>query len=494
MRTSNGVRHEKIEFAVEERLFLLASIVFRLKKMIEYFIIFLSANSFNQIIFSKFAEDNNFRFHTVKISKTIYYYRHIKHTADMKKVVLATGTFYECGKNERMCHQLLDRLDREKPYMVLVEDSSATFGTIISVHEETEKRASISRFDISYVRRIMEKENKKSLMAKVESVNYEENSFNLVISYPENKQIEENTHECLSWHWDGPLMDLPMGMQETRTAINVLEMALADDSRMKEDTTLKYLNMLVGSSRCDVSHDSFVAMKKICHRLLTSKSPKINGFYSTLFHTMLTLGSELRITEFTTWWQELRESEEAFNMTKAWMDALPYNISNQEMTERIESELTRIDNSLKLLPLRLYRHIGDMGEFMHQMIYLSFSREAIQKIFSELMLREMLMERHEEYKLTKVTKQQPSPDMNNAIWQVAKDERWIDDSLQPLLSRSQSALVAYYIAEHLQIRNKWKFFENLWGRRNMKNDYYEALEQRQTAAMLDNIKRVFGEM
>lgn len=411
----------------------------------------------------------------------------------MKKIILATGIYYECGSDDALCRQTLEHLDTDRPLLILVEEYSPEFGTIVGVREETVKRASVSRFDLDTVLFIMRNANRKSMTAMVHSVNFDERTISLEITLADDAHAYSSAIETSSWQWDGPIMDLPQSMQDTRTAINVLDMALSEGSNMDSDTIKSYIVMLTDNCRCDVSFETFESMKDICTRIEHSSDLTISAYHSHMMHTMITLGSAKRMEEFALWWHQLRNSDEAFDMTRAWIESQPYATDDRETASRIDSELVRIDLSLRKLPLRLYRNISNMATFMHQMIYLSFTRDAIQSLFSELILREMLLERRLEYKLhpSSVTTES-APDMTNPVWQDAIDEGWLNDDLQPLLSRSQAALLAFYISKKLKIHNKWKFFERLWNRRNMKNDYYAALDQRQTSAMLDRIKDVIG--
>ena len=77
------------------------------------------------------------------------------------------------------------------------------------------------------------------------------------------------------------------------------------------------------------------------------------------------------------------------------------------------------------------------------------------------------------------------------LWQKAQQAGYIDDHYQPLLSRTQSALLADAMAERLGIKEKWKVFEGLWNRKNMYRDYYKALNLQQSLAFQDEIKRLF---
>ena len=76
------------------------------------------------------------------------------------------------------------------------------------------------------------------------------------------------------------------------------------------------------------------------------------------------------------------------------------------------------------------------------------------------------------------------------IWKKVQDAGYVDAHYQPLLSRTQSALLADAIAERLGIREKWKTFETLWNRKNIRSDYNLALRQHQSLDFQDELKRI----
>ena len=78
-----------------------------------------------------------------------------------------------------------------------------------------------------------------------------------------------------------------------------------------------------------------------------------------------------------------------------------------------------------------------------------------------------------------------------ALWRKAQQAGYVDDHYQPLLSRTQSALLADAMAERLGIKEKWKVFGELWHRKNMYNDYYRAMEQQQSLRFQDKLKQLF---
>jgi hypothetical protein len=78
------------------------------------------------------------------------------------------------------------------------------------------------------------------------------------------------------------------------------------------------------------------------------------------------------------------------------------------------------------------------------------------------------------------------------LWQKVKEAGLVDDDGQPTVSRPEAALLADMLAERLGIRNKWKFFEQLWHRNNMRSDYNTALEQRKSLAFQERLKNILG--
>ena len=63
---------------------------------------------------------------------------------------------------------------------------------------------------------------------------------------------------------------------------------------------------------------------------------------------------------------------------------------------------------------------------------------------------------------------------NSELWERVKDEGLVDENNMPTTSRPEAALLADMLAEKLGIGNKWKLFEKLWNRKNMRNDYNTA--------------------
>ena len=78
------------------------------------------------------------------------------------------------------------------------------------------------------------------------------------------------------------------------------------------------------------------------------------------------------------------------------------------------------------------------------------------------------------------------------LWRKAQRAGYVDEHYQPLLSRTQAALLADTMAVRLGIKEKWKVFEGLWNRKYMRSDYNLALTRKGSLDFQDELKRLFG--
>ena len=77
------------------------------------------------------------------------------------------------------------------------------------------------------------------------------------------------------------------------------------------------------------------------------------------------------------------------------------------------------------------------------------------------------------------------------LWEKVQRAGYVDANYQPLISRTQAALLADAMAERLGIKEKWKVFETLWNRKYMRSDYNLALTQQQSLDFQDELKSMF---
>lgn len=76
------------------------------------------------------------------------------------------------------------------------------------------------------------------------------------------------------------------------------------------------------------------------------------------------------------------------------------------------------------------------------------------------------------------------------ILQRFVDAGMLDGHFQPLVSRAQAALIADAVSMQLNIVKKWKVFESLWKRKNIRNDYNKAFSQATVHKYLTKINSI----
>ena len=86
----------------------------------------------------------------------------------------------------------------------------------------------------------------------------------------------------------------------------------------------------------------------------------------------------------------------------------------------------------------------------------------------------------------------PSLLADSPLWQKVKEAGLVDENDQPTVSRTEAALMASELAERLDIAHKWKVFETLWHRNNMRGDFNTALDQRKSLAFQEKLKNILG--
>ena len=76
------------------------------------------------------------------------------------------------------------------------------------------------------------------------------------------------------------------------------------------------------------------------------------------------------------------------------------------------------------------------------------------------------------------------------LWEKVQEAGLVDEDGQPTISRTEAAILANELAERLGIAHKWKLFETLWHRNNMRSDYNTALEQRKSLQFQEKLKKI----
>ena len=81
------------------------------------------------------------------------------------------------------------------------------------------------------------------------------------------------------------------------------------------------------------------------------------------------------------------------------------------------------------------------------------------------------------------------------MWQRLQLAGYIDEHYQPIdLSRTELAILAYDMSKRLGVRDKWKTFGELWDKKNLRNDYNLAMNQRKSLEFREKLKLLFADI
>ena len=76
------------------------------------------------------------------------------------------------------------------------------------------------------------------------------------------------------------------------------------------------------------------------------------------------------------------------------------------------------------------------------------------------------------------------------LWKQVMEAGLVNEQGQPTVSRPEAALLADMLASRLDIANKWKVFERMWNRKNMRNDYNTAMNQKKSLDFQERLKKI----
>ena len=159
------------------------------------------------------------------------------------------------------------------------------------------------------------------------------------------------------------------------------------------------------------------------------------------------------------------------------------NINDEEVLEFFDRLLDRLHQAG-------YDHPGSH----YQLVYVAPGAQYVSHIGTQIFGSDQPQKPEQEAPSTGATPPLPevlaTPEAMR-LWEKVQRAGYVDEHYQPLLSRTQAALLAFEMAARLGIKEKWKVFEALWHRKYMYHDYYRAMEQQQSLDFQDTLKRLF---
>lgn len=64
------------------------------------------------------------------------------------------------------------------------------------------------------------------------------------------------------------------------------------------------------------------------------------------------------------------------------------------------------------------------------------------------------------------------------LWQIAQREGWVDEWHQSLCTPTEASVLAYRMAEILDLETRWKYFEEFWNLPTLHNIYNSGVNRK----------------
>ena len=117
-------------------------------------------------------------------------------------------------------------------------------------------------------------------------------------------------------------------------------------------------------------------------------------------------------------------------------------------------------------------------------------KEQVRQLRRDIRLKVKELESAEEAET--VVGEVPEVLTESVLWEKVQEAGLVDEAGQPTVSRTEAALLADELAERLGIAHKWKLFETLWHRNNMRGDFNTALEQKKSLLFQEKPKKLLA--
>ena len=176
-----------------------------------------------------------------------------------------------------------------------------------------------------------------------------------------------------------------------------------------------------------------------------------------------------------------------------------------------DNRLDELEQQLRAFPFQLYdKFLTDPVDFLREVYYHHVPRRYLNQLLSGIVL--MILKRRVKIQrwgregdtepIEQIengymanTKAHPklSSEKASVYWERLEEAGFVDKAhrLLPSTTRIQAAYIAEMFAEELNIREKWKAFEEWWGIKNLAQEKYHSLETGHTPSREDDINEIF---
>lgn len=371
----------------------------------------------------------------------------------------------------------LRKLSKERPRVILVpEPTNPADPMAIQARVKGAPLGYVARCEVEDAHRLFTSADKKMVSVTIDEVDVRRRGWLWVkTELPEECLLKEKGESMVAdywktWKFDLPVMEPDDAWTACREAEFVLETMLPNPKESDIDELKEYMTVWTDKNLHDLSRDTKQMRNRYIASLLATHDVRLKPLAERLDKQRIAVCGDHRMTYRLEWWENLQNSAQMERYWGKWQSRKGFHLWK---------DLQLVDAHLRKLPNNLYTCIGRQSDIFATLYYLDVPRDILWSIYSLLLIRKRICQEldldmkpmpEDGYGLTtnKETICLALPDelgtseagtLHDKLFRIGLlDENW-----QPTnLSTAEKGTLIEYIAEKLNIRNKWKFFGALW--------------------------------
>ena len=446
--------------------------------------------------------------------------------------------------------QMLSWVREEKPLVVLAaEPTNYLNPKAVTARARGRRIGRVADECLDIVHGLLAGSPHGMMTARVEDVLEDAHGF-VMVKVSADNELQSQTQKSVEIEWGAwmsdsqPLLPPSEPLEAELEATYMLDTVLLPNIAEVDFNELKeYVEIWMRGSRHDLSREARQARSRYIEILEAAQSKEVRLLAAPLKEQRTSICGRKALNERCgEWWQQQLNS---IAMQRLWQQ---WKVRNEG---RLWSGLQQIDTLLTQLPGELYNDIGELDVILGRLYYMSTPRQALHSIMAMLMLREITCRElgvemrpmtDEEYRrgsfienpldipttigrvltyaktLNSKSKKQTieelckwlneefqqecaketdelSSNIAKKYWKRLQKAGFVDAArkLLPDTSRQQAMYIAEAFAEKLELRAKWKPFQDLWEINNLAQEKNKFMETGKSPSRSKEIDKIFDD-
>lgn len=400
----------------------------------------------------------------------------------IKGVMFALFPDYDktAPNSEKLVEQVTERLgelNKKRPPVILVPEPDNVYDRkAIRAWCEGKPIGRVAADETAMAHKLFDDEHEMVMTRIVEVEVKRKGNFFVEAELPEGalqnkKELPDYEHIWEQWQFDLPTFPQPESWKACRVEEFGIKMLVSSSEEMDMEELMRCMKSWTDNSLHDFSKEAQQTRKEYINLLNSLGDKRLEPYVQRLKRQYGAIGGGHRMNYRMEWWNGLEESKQ--------MELYWDNWRSKRKEDNLYKDLLTVDTHLRRMPDGLYANIGDLKVLFSALRYRDVPRSILWNIYTLLLLRNRICRElgiamkplpedaygvadNETVASHKLPDELCTPNAHNLHSKLCQagivDMKW-----QPVgLSIAEKGTLIEFIAEKLNIRNKWKLFGTLW--------------------------------